>query len=326
MKNGCEIHWTLNALTELEQTIEYLQNNFTEKEISKLALETEETIRLISQNQNFSKNQIGVRHYIILFFLSILFLSGWAQNEDSLFPVFPDCENTTTKKLKFCFYKTLEDLIVNNFRWSEIEGDYQDKFSVNFEVSDEGSFKLMEFKESVDELRFEFSYIFSLLPSITPVKINSENQTTYYQLSFELISSEEQIKNINFEVINIEDLEIAFAVIEKVPVYPGCELEINNKSLKDCMSKKVAEHINQRFNINLANSMNLQGIQRILVQFKIDHLGFVTDVRARGPNPRLEEEVRLIVMSLPKMIPGEQRGKPVGVLYSLPIVFKVVDD
>lgn len=50
MKNGYEIHWTPNALVELEQTIEYLQNNFTKKEISKLALKIEETVQLISQN------------------------------------------------------------------------------------------------------------------------------------------------------------------------------------------------------------------------------------------------------------------------------------
>jgi len=32
MKNGYKIHWTPNALDELAQTIEYLRNNFTEKE------------------------------------------------------------------------------------------------------------------------------------------------------------------------------------------------------------------------------------------------------------------------------------------------------
>lgn len=33
MKNDCKIYWMPNALAELEQTIEYLQNNFTEKNI-----------------------------------------------------------------------------------------------------------------------------------------------------------------------------------------------------------------------------------------------------------------------------------------------------
>lgn len=59
MKNGYKIHWTPNALDELAQTIEYLRNNFTEKEISKLALKIEEIVQLISQNPEiFQKSEI----------------------------------------------------------------------------------------------------------------------------------------------------------------------------------------------------------------------------------------------------------------------------
>jgi protein TonB len=39
----------------------------------------------------------------------------------------------------------------------------------------------------------------------------------------------------------------------------------------------------------------------------------------------LEKEAIKVVSSLPKMIPGKQRGKAVGVLYSLPILFQVED-
>lgn len=37
MKSGYNILWTPNALNELEKTIEYLEENFSEKEIKKLA-------------------------------------------------------------------------------------------------------------------------------------------------------------------------------------------------------------------------------------------------------------------------------------------------
>ncbi len=37
MKNGYKVFWTQNALDELSGTIEYLKNNFTEKELKKLA-------------------------------------------------------------------------------------------------------------------------------------------------------------------------------------------------------------------------------------------------------------------------------------------------
>ena len=41
------------------------------------------------------------------------------------------------------------------------------------------------------------------------------------------------------------------------------------------------------------------------------------------PHPVLEREVAQIIGSLPKMKPGRQRGKPVGVSYSIPITFEV---
>ncbi len=52
MTNGYKILWTDFALTELEKTIEYLQENWTDKEIRNLAIEIEETISLISHNPN----------------------------------------------------------------------------------------------------------------------------------------------------------------------------------------------------------------------------------------------------------------------------------
>jgi protein TonB len=37
----------------------------------------------------------------------------------------------------------------------------------------------------------------------------------------------------------------------------------------------------------------------------------------------LEQEAKEVIGKLPKMTPGKQRGKAVGVLYSLPILFQV---
>ncbi len=89
------------------------------------------------------------------------------------------------------------------------------------------------------------------------------------------------------------------------------------------MSSKISEFINKKFNTDLASDLGLEGRQRIAVQFKIDKTGRVIDVRARAPHPRLEKEAVDVVQSLPNMTPGKQRGKPVGVLYSLPIVFDI---
>jgi Txe/YoeB family toxin of Txe-Axe toxin-antitoxin module len=50
MENGYNILWTPNSLEELEQTIEYLQFHFTDKEIKKLVQKIESLIEIISQN------------------------------------------------------------------------------------------------------------------------------------------------------------------------------------------------------------------------------------------------------------------------------------
>lgn len=135
------------------------------------------------------------------------------------------------------------------------------------------------------------------------------------------------------EIIEVEDLfeeeieeeieEVPFAVIENVPIYPGCEKERTNDARKRCMSEKVSAFINKKFNTDLAGDLGLEGRQRIMVQFKIDQTGKVVDVRARAPHPRLEREAMSVVQSLPNMTPGKQRGKAVAVLYSLPIIFDI---
>ena len=132
-----------------------------------------------------------------------------------------------------------------------------------------------------------------------------------------------EVKEIKEEVVEEEIADVPFAVIENVPVYPGCENERGNDAKKRCMSSKISEFINKKFDTNLASDLGLEGRQRIAVQFKIDKNGNVVDVRARAPHPRLEKEAVTVVQSLPDMTPGKQRGKPVGVLYSLPIIFDI---
>ncbi|MFB9056233.1 energy transducer TonB [Mariniflexile ostreae] len=122
-----------------------------------------------------------------------------------------------------------------------------------------------------------------------------------------------------------EDIEVPFAVIENVPVFPGCEKEKTNEAKKNCMSEEITKFIGKKFNTELASELGLSGRQRINVIFKIDKTGSITGVRARAPHPGLEKEAARVVNLLPKMKPGKQRGKAVTVPYSLPIVFQVQD-
>ena len=69
MKSGYRILWTDFALSELEKTIEYLEENWTEKELRNLATKLEEILSLISQNPNlFQASEIkkDIRRVVIL--------------------------------------------------------------------------------------------------------------------------------------------------------------------------------------------------------------------------------------------------------------------
>ena len=116
---------------------------------------------------------------------------------------------------------------------------------------------------------------------------------------------------------------VPFAVIEDVPVFPGCEDLESNEARKECMSNKIIEVVNSNFNTALGKELGLKGTNRIYVQFKITKDGNVEVLGARAPHPALQEEAERVVNMIPQMQPGKQKGQEVGVLYSLPITFKV---
>jgi TonB family protein len=62
---------------------------------------------------------------------------------------------------------------------------------------------------------------------------------------------------------------------------------------------------------------------RVIVRFSVDAEGAVADPRImRGLSPELDSEALRIVSRMPKWKPAKQNGKPVKVLYNLPIEFK----
>jgi protein TonB len=121
----------------------------------------------------------------------------------------------------------------------------------------------------------------------------------------------------------IEDIPVPWNALEKVPIYPGCESAKTNDKRKKCMSEKITELIQKRFNTSLAMELGLSGVQKIDVEFKIDKTGTVTDIKTRAPFSQLENEAQRIVKKIPIMKPGMQRDQPVSVLCYFPIIFKV---
>ncbi|WP_242202872.1 energy transducer TonB [Aestuariivivens insulae] len=121
-----------------------------------------------------------------------------------------------------------------------------------------------------------------------------------------------------------EDNPVPFAFIEVVPIYPGCEGKKTNDAKRKCMSEKISKLVRRKFNgDDVASDYGLQGIQKIDVQFTIDKTGNVNNIKTRAPHPKLEDEAVRVINLIPEMTPGKQNDKNVGVIYNLPIVFKV---
>ncbi|MFG6687521.1 energy transducer TonB [Mariniflexile sp. HNIBRBA6329] len=127
------------------------------------------------------------------------------------------------------------------------------------------------------------------------------------------------VSDVKVAVIE-EDVDVPFAVIEDVPVFPGCE-GLSKSKTKECFQKKIQEHVIKNFNYpETAMELGIQG--RVSVVFIIDSKGNTSGIRSRGPDKILEKEAERIIGLLPKMQPGKQRGRPVRVAYAVPIYFK----
>jgi len=124
----------------------------------------------------------------------------------------------------------------------------------------------------------------------------------------------------NLEVNELSDnTEIPFAMIETPPTYPGCSG--SNIELKRCLSEKINDHVTSQFDVTITNQLELHGPQRIMTMFTINTDGGVENIRIRSPHNEITEHIKTIIESLPHMNPGKQRGKPIAVSYTLPIVF-----
>jgi len=136
----------------------------------------------------------------------------------------------------------------------------------------------------------------------------------------EIIEPVVLVEDVNVEEVE-EDIEVPFSVVEKIPIFPGCEGLSKSESRK-CFQSKIQAHIKKNFKYpDLAIDLGING--KVFVLFVIDAKGVSSNIRTRGPDKVLEKEAARIIGLLPKMTPGKQRGKAVKVPYSIPIHFKL---
>jgi periplasmic protein TonB len=143
------------------------------------------------------------------------------------------------------------------------------------------------------------------------------------EISQETVIADVELDASDLDVLEAEEeIVVPFAIIEEVPIFPGCE-GLSKTQQRTCFQRKIQEHIRDNFRYpETAEELGIQG--KVFVQFAIGTDGKVTDIKMRGPDHLLEMEAQRIIASLPQMKPGRQRNQNVKVPYSIPINFKLM--
>lgn len=101
-----------------------------------------------------------------------------------------------------------------------------------------------------------------------------------------------------------------FEVVENMPDFPG-----GMPALMQYLAKNIKYP-------TIAQENGTQG--RVIVQFVVNKDGTIVDPKVvRSVDPYLDKEAIRVISSMPKWKPGMQRGKPVRVKYTVPVMFRL---
>ncbi len=125
-----------------------------------------------------------------------------------------------------------------------------------------------------------------------------------------------------------EEEDLVYKVVEQFPLFGGCDYS-TMKTLaekKACSDSKIIEFISS--NISYPKKARRKGIEGVVyVQFVVGADGNVRDQKiVRDIGGGCGDIVLKMAKSFPKWVPGIQKGKPVSVLYTLPVTFKLPKD
>lgn len=132
-----------------------------------------------------------------------------------------------------------------------------------------------------------------------------------------IVSSEElnQAVEIKYVPVAVEEEEpeeqTIFEVVEEMPEFPNGGMA----GLMQFLSKNIKYP-------TIAQENGTQG--RVTVQFVVNKDGSIVDAKVlRGVDPYLDKEALRVIGTMPKWKPGKQRGKPVRVKYTVPVMFRL---
>ena len=210
--------------------------------------------------------------------------------------------------------------VVLFFSWQAIEWKTYDKTGYGYE-----SLNVEDIDDEEVPITVQIKTPPSQLPKIPEEisVIDDEDDIIETDIATTEIDQETIIDVNSVDVLDNVDVEpVPFAIIEDVPIYPGCE-GVAKEDRRKCFQQKIFKHIKDNFRYpEIAQDLGISG--KVFMQFVIDKDGSITDIKvARSPDDNLGKEAQRIISRLPKMTPGKQRGRAVRVPFSIPITFRL---
>lgn len=211
-------------------------------------------------------------------------------------------------------FNALLEFIQTNLRYpvEAQKAGIQGRVIAQFIVEKDGTPSSFSIVRSVSpELNAEAIRMLSTMPKWKPGTQRGEAVRVNYTIPIVFrLSGDAPVQDpIAIKVIEAADgQDPVFQVVDQMPEYPGGMQEL---------MKFIAE------NTRYPESAHKKGIQgRVIVQFTITKEGEVINpVVVRSIDPELDAEAIRVASCMPKWIPGKQKGTPVDVMFTVPMVF-----
>jgi protein TonB len=146
-------------------------------------------------------------------------------------------------------------------------------------------------------------------PQVFELNIVDDNVEIEDQLELDDMTADDNLAMDFVPVEEEEDEEVAFIIVEDMPKFQGGDQNTFRSWTQSNL--KYPE---------IAAENGISG--RVFVNFVVNKNGEVVDAKVvRGVDPSLDQEALRVVRSSPRWEPGKQRGKPVKVQFTFPIVF-----
>ncbi|WP_195668536.1 M56 family metallopeptidase [Bacteroides intestinalis] len=180
----------------------------------------------------------------------------------------------------------------------------------------DGMYKLPQDQSFVTDKNGNFSFkAFKSTPMIVVWKKDGKQMAVQVPAETQNISDMKIVMNREWLNPPVDDPDNpVFEVVESMPEFPGGGMT----AMMQFLSKNIKYPVNAQKN-------GTQG--RVTVQFIVNIDGSISNIGIiRGVDPELDGEAVRVISTMPNWKPGTQKGKPVRVKYTVPVMFRLPDE